>query len=172
MARRSELAVDARRRQLAQQVLVEVSLGVALRDGERFNHVHGGDEQARLLNHELRVGHVLAERRAAVEAAEVREHLVAHDLEHLLGLDVPELRPAQVLLLGAEDGLERLLRSLGAFFVPRLSDVEQAREHEEGDLLDDRERIGDSAGPELRPELVDVVLQLAGDHALLLSGGG
>ena len=59
--RRAELAVDAGGRQLAEQVLVEVALGVALGDGECVNHVHGGHEQAWLLNHQLRVVHVLAE---------------------------------------------------------------------------------------------------------------
>ena len=36
--------------------------------------------------------------------------------------------------------------------VTRLVDVEKAREHEIGDLLDDGERIRDSALPELKPK--------------------
>jgi hypothetical protein len=41
-----------------------------------------GHQQARLLDHQLRVLHVLAKRRAAVQLAEVREHFVAHHAQH------------------------------------------------------------------------------------------
>ena len=66
--RRAELAVDAGRGQLAEQVLVEVALGVALGERQLVDHVHRRDQQARLLDHELGVLHVLGEGRAAVAA--------------------------------------------------------------------------------------------------------
>ena len=170
--RGAKLAVDARRRELAEQVLVEVALGVALVERQGVDHVHRRDQEARLLDHELRVLHVLGEGRAALELAEVREDLVAHHREHLLRRrHVPHLTPAEVLLLGPEDRLVRLLGELRPLLVPGLGHVEQPREHQEGDLLDHRERVGDPARPELLPQLVDVALELAGDHeARLLSG--
>ena len=45
------------------------------------------------------------------------------------------------------------------FSALRLGDVEQPGEHQERNLLDDRERVGDAPGPELGPELVDLVAQ-------------
>ena len=97
--------------------------------------------------------------------AEVREDLVPHELEHLLGGQVLEVRPAEILLLLAELPVMELARARGTFLGPRLGDVEQPGEHQERDLLDDRERVGDAPGPELGPELVDLVAQRSGDHA-------
>ncbi len=48
---------------------------------------------------------------AAVDL-EMREDLVAHEREHLVGAQVPELRPAQVLLVILEAALERLAGAL------------------------------------------------------------
>ena len=48
----------------------------------------------------------------------------------------------------------------------RFADVEHAREHEEGDLLDDRERVGDAARVEAEPQLVDVGTEGASNHGV------
>ena len=81
--------------------------------------------------------------------------------KHLLRAFVPEVRPAERAAPWPGKA------ALNGFFVRsrasrsgRLGDVEQPREHQERDLLDDRQRVGDAAGPELFPELVDVALQL------------
>ena len=37
--------------------------------------------------------------------------------------------------------------------------------HEVGDLLDDRQRVGQPAGPEGLPERVNFAFQFAGDHS-------
>ena len=63
--RRAELAVDAGRGQLAEQVLVEIALGVAFGERQLVDHVHGLDQKARLLDHQLRVLHELGEGGAA-----------------------------------------------------------------------------------------------------------
>jgi hypothetical protein len=118
------------------------------------------DQEARLLDHQLRVLHVLGEARPAVQLAEVREHLVAHHPQHLEPAELLEVLPAS-----AGRCFPRTTRAKGFLcarpaLVGRLHHVEQAREHQERDLLDDRERVGDAAGPELGPELVDVALLL------------
>jgi hypothetical protein len=43
--------------------------------------------------------------------------------------------------------------------------VQAADEQQVGDLLDHLQRVGDAAGPEGIPDLVDLVLDVAGDHA-------
>ena len=65
VARRAELAVDAGRRQLAQQVLIEIALGVALGQRQLVDHVDRLHQKARLLDHQLRVLHELGEGGAA-----------------------------------------------------------------------------------------------------------
>ena len=47
---------------------------------------------------------------------------------HLLGRRVPDMRPAQVLLIVLEAPLEGLARALLAVLVARFVDVEQARD--------------------------------------------
>jgi hypothetical protein len=37
------------------------------------------------------------------------------------------------------------------------------REHQNGNLLDDHKRAGDTAGPEFRPKLVDLAFELTAD---------
>ena len=112
---RAELAVDAGRGQLAEQVLVEVALGVALVSGSSSIMFDRRDQQARLLDHELGVLHVLAEGRAAVELAEVREDLVADDGSISSPLpSLPEvLDQRRCCSSGRRSRLERLLGALG-----------------------------------------------------------
>jgi len=44
--------------------------------------------------------------------------------------------------------------------------VQSADEEQVGDLLDDFDGIGDAAGPEGIPDLIDLILDGAGDHGL------
>jgi len=46
--------------------------------------------------------------------------------------------------------------------------IQPAQEEQVGDLLDDFERVGDAAGPEGVPDLVDLALDGAGDHRWFL----
>src|SRR5262249_3830602 len=80
--------------------------------------------------------------------------------------ELGEVLPAIILHLGLgpEVPLERLAGATGLLLLPRLGDVEHPQEHQERDLLDDRQRVRDPALPELGPEPVHVVLQLSGDH--------
>ena len=52
--------------ELAEQVLVEVALGVALGQRQGVDHVDRRDQQAGLLDHQLGVVHVLSKGRFAV----------------------------------------------------------------------------------------------------------
>ena len=172
VARGAELAVDAGGGELGQQVLVEVALDVALGERQVVDHVDRRDQQRRLLDHQLGVLEVLLEGGLLRtlggihldDGLEVREDLVAHQRQHVVGAELAEVRPAQVLLVIGKDALEGLFGAGGALLVARLGDVEQAREHQERDLFDDGQRVSDAAGPELGPELVDAAFQFAGDH--------
>ena len=86
--------------------------------------------------------------------------------EHLVAAQVAELFPTQVLLVKVGvfvspevDAGKRLMFCMLAFPLLLLGAFalrsEQAREHEERDLFDHGQRVGDAAGPELFPELVD-----------------
>ena len=56
----------------------------------------------------------------------------------------------------------------GFVFLQRVEIVEPLQEKQVGDLLDDYERVGDTAGPEGIPESVDFTADFAGEHE---SGG-
>ena len=164
MARGAELAVDARRGQLAEQVFIQVALGVACGERQVVDHVDRLYQKAGLLDHQLRILHEFGERGADGRLAEMREDPVAHQRQHLVGTQMAELRPAEFLFIGIEPALELGTAALQAVFVASFVHVEQAHEDQEGDLLDHRQRIGDAAGPELGPEGIDLLFQFAGYH--------
>ena len=85
------------------------------------------------------------------------EELVADDGEHAVATFIAQVGPTEVLLFGREGALEVLLESGGALFFARLGDVQQAGEHQVGNLLDDGDGIGDATGVEVQPEGVDFV---------------
>ena len=62
-----------------------------------------------------------------------------------------ELRPAQMLLVGAEAALRWFAQAAGALFGHELVVVEPAHEDEVGGLLDHCERVGDAIVPERGP---------------------
>ena len=163
MARRPELAVDACGSQLAEQVFVEVALGVASCERQVVDHVDRLHQKAGLLDHQLRVLHKLGEGGDGC-LAEMREYPVAHQRQHLVGTQMAELRPAEFLFISIEPTLELDTAALQAVFVAGLIHVEQAHEYQEGDLLDHRQRIGDATGPELGPEGINLLFQFAGYH--------
>jgi hypothetical protein len=132
------------------------------------------DQQARVQDHQLGVLHVFGEGRRAVELAEVGEDLVAYHAEHLDGVSVLEVAPAQVLLVVGEDALVGLPGPGRLLLASDLGHVEQAGEHQERDLLDDGEGVGDPARPELGPQGVDLALLRGAEgahEARLLAGG-
>lgn len=78
--------------------------------------------------------------------------------------------PAEVLVVSREDFGGGAAASLFALLVLGFGDIEHAGEEQEGDLLDDLERVGNAAGPELFPELIDFVAEVAGNHVVLGNG--
>ena len=114
VARRAELAVLSGGGNLAEHVLVEVALGVAVGHVDAVELVdHVGQHTGRR-HHEEGILHVVAVCRAPLagvglallpERLDEGEHPVSHRLEQLLGSGVLETRPAQPVLIDAEDRL-------------------------------------------------------------------
>jgi hypothetical protein len=103
--------------------------------------------------------------------------VLVHDLEHFLGLEMLEARPAAIfvgapaafadaVLAFGEDAAFELpeLEAGGLVFLQRVEVVEALEKEEVGDLLDDFEGIGNAAGPEGISEGVNLTADLAGEH--------
>ena len=56
------------------------------------------------------------------------------------------------------------LSRVGLVLLERLQVVEPADEEQVGDLLDHLQRVGDAAGPEGIPDLVDLATNFVGEH--------
>ena len=137
--------------------------------GRGVDHVDGRHHEAGLLDEELGVFHVFAQRAGLLaELAEVRKDFVAHQGQHGLAAEVLEVRPPQRLLVGGEQAAEPLgraaLQPLVFLLFGAFAKIEQPGKGEEGNLFDDGQRVGDAARPEFFPELVDACFELAGDH--------
>ena len=97
MARRAELAVLAGAGNLAQHVLVEVALGVAVVHRHLVDHVHHLGQQRGRGDGEAGVLHVVRKGAAvAAQTAHEGEHMLADHGVHLGRREVLEARPAQV----------------------------------------------------------------------------
>ena len=113
----------------------------------------------------------------AAQRAQEREDVLADHGVHVGRGEVLEARPAQVLVgaalgvlaLGEDPPLHRLLEPGGLVLLQRVQVVQAAQEEQVGDLLDHLQRVGDAAGPEGVPDLVDLALDVAGDHRVVLS---
>lgn len=96
--RRAELAVLPGGRDLAEHVLVEITLGVPIVHPDSVELLDRLREQRRRRDTETRVLHVLAESRALpAECAQEREDVLVHHREHLARFERFKARPAQVL---------------------------------------------------------------------------
>ena len=116
----------------------------------------------------MSVFHVLGERVLRIvttasvssEIPEVRKEFVPNDRQHLFATAMLELRPPHVLLLRREEHARELLTLASVlirepFFSHALPHVEQSGKHQERDLFDDGQRIGNPTRPELFPEFVN-----------------
>ena len=91
-------------------------------------------------------------------------------LEHLLGGGLFEAGPAEMILLLVEDRVFDRLASAGGFgLLERLELVEALDEEQVGELFDDGERVGDTAGPHGVPDAVDLGFDFAGDPDCVLT---
>ena len=150
MTRGAELPVLPGGRDLAEHVLVEVALGVAVGHVDAVELIHHVRQHAGRGHHEEGVSHVVCVRRASVaigvpalpQGLHEGEHLVAHGREHLLGSGLPEARPANGVLIGSEDWpFDGLTGACGLALLQRVQLVEPFDEEEVGQLLDDREGV-------------------------------
>ena len=171
VARRAELPVLPGGGDLAEHVLVEITLGVAVGHVDVVELVdHVGQHPGRG-HHEEGVLHVMGVGRSLVRVPRLAqrfdegEHLVPHRLEHRLGRKLLETRPTQSVLAGGEHRpLDRVAGAGGFALLERVQLVQTLDEQQVGELLDDRERVRDAAGPHGVPDSVDLGLQLTGDH--------
>jgi hypothetical protein len=174
--RRAELPVLPGARDLAEHVLVEVPLGVAVLHRHVVEQVHHLGRQCRRRNGEARILHVMrVSRVVSAERPQKREHVLPDDGVHLGGSEVLEARPAQVIVRPAaaladvvlscwkHPSRHRLAQPGGSVLFERVEIVEPAEEQQIGDLLDDFDGIGDAARPECVPDLVDLTLDSAGN---------
>ncbi len=101
--------------------------------------------------------------------------MFADHCEHVGGREMLEARPAivrrrarrprmVVLPSGKNRRSMRLLQPDGFEFFERVQLVQTLDEQQVSDLLDDFERVGDPAGPEGIPDLVDLIANFAGEH--------
>jgi hypothetical protein len=97
--RRAELTVLACRRDLAEHVLVDITLGIPIIHADGVELLGRLREQRRRRNAETWVLHVLAESRAlAAERTQKREDALVDDSEHLARLERLEARPPEILV--------------------------------------------------------------------------
>jgi len=179
MARRAELSVLPGARDLTEHVLVEIALGVAVlhrHGGKQVHHLgqqrRRGDGEARIL-HVMGIGGTIPAQRP-----QPRKNVLADNGVHLGRREILEMRPPEMLirallriLARREDAVRhRLFQPRGLVLLQRVQVVQAAQEEQVSDLLNDFERVGNAAGPECVPDLVDLALDGAGDHFPLFSG--
>ena len=142
VARRAELPVLSGGGDLAEHVLVDVALGVALLHRHLVEQVHHLGQQRRSRDCEARVLHVVrvggvgtAELLGQV-SAQIGEDVLPHHREHLGRDEVLEARPAEVLVgptLGVlafreDPPFHRLLEPIGLVLLQRVHVVEPTEE--------------------------------------------
>ena len=138
-------------------VFVEVPFGVGFREGHFLNGIHGGDHEAAAGDEAVGILEEYAELADLDHAiAEESEPLVPNEREHFRAAKVTEAAPPEFLLIRTEVAAgEGLIQPAGAAFLPGLGEVQQSEEHEIGNLLNDGDGIGDSAGMEGEPKGID-----------------
>jgi hypothetical protein len=141
-----ELPVLPRRGDLAQHVLVDVALGIAVLHGHGVQQVHHLRQQPRRRDgeagvlHVLRVGGVVAAQRAQKRKDVLRDHGV-----HVRRSEVLEARPAEVVVrpvpgvraFGKHTARHRLTQLGGLALLQRVQLVQPLQKEQIGDLFDD-----------------------------------
>jgi hypothetical protein len=99
--------------------------------------------------------------------------MLVHHLHHLARLEILEARPAQIVVgaaffvaAGGEDTpLHRFVQAAALQFFKGVQLVEPLDKQQVGDLLDDGERVRYTAGPEVIPNSINLISNIAGEHA-------
>ena len=101
--------------------------------------------------------------------------MLANQFVHVGGREMLEARPAIVrvgtrrkamviIAFGKQPPLDGLLQPSGFQLFERLQLVQPLDEKQISDLLDDFQRIGNPAGPERIPDLIDLITNFVGKH--------
>ena len=179
VARRAELAVGAGGGKLAQHVLVDVALGVAVVHGDAVDQVDGlGDK--RLRDGEAGIAHVLRIGGAFAEGAQPGKDVIGKETVHCLRRGVLQALPAEVLVGRAfgvvalrEDAPRHRPSEAGCLAFLQLLHLVKALEEEQiRDLLDNVYGVGDAARPEGVPDTIYLIANITCEHAVPLSHPG
>ena len=171
VARRAELAVGAALGNLAEQVFVNVAHDVLVVQVEAVQRIHHAHQHTGRRHKEQRILHIAGEGSILAGMKLVldeREHQLVHVLEHGFRLEMAEFAPAAILMRFVENGVDDFHVKSGRIgLLAQLVVVQNFDEHEVGDLLNHRQRIGHAGRPEDVPNAIDFVFQFAGNHTYL-----
>jgi hypothetical protein len=152
VARRAELAVDAGGAELAQHVFVEIALDVAVAQRQQVDLVTA--ETSRLALGIRQVASFMYSPK--VVFLPPRSRRCGNTWSRTWrSISRRRIRSSSSSAGSAGRGrilVRRFAGAAGQLLEAGFVDVQQAREHQEGNLLDNGERVGDAAGPEFRPE--------------------
>lgn len=182
VARCAKLAVLPGARDLREHVFVEIALGVAIVHRQLGDEIDDLDQQRRRRDREARALHMRGVGSAGLgHAAQEREDVLGHDLEHRCRIVVLQPRPAHrligdaalladaVLAVRKDAALDGLLEPVRLRLFQGLGVVQPAHEQKISNLLDHLERVGDATRPERVPHPIDFRTQLTRQHAVAVS---
>ena len=157
VTRGAKLAACPRGVEPAEQILVKIALHILVLRGNLhgIDRFAGFDEQARFVDLELGIRHLLGERAAAAaERLQEREDLFLDVLERVLRFQICPVRPAEFWI--RKNRLTFLAPQPNVAFSILFGFIEALEEKQKRKLLDRIERIGKTARPEFVPERVNL----------------
>ncbi len=165
MLGRAKLPVDTGRRELGEQVLVEVALGVPVIELNFIEHLHHPVKQLWRVDLEVRVPHGLCKQAPfSADGFDKVKHpsFLPEQAEHLLGVFVFEDIPTKLPLSFRENGiLDFHFQLVCLFFFQLLLAVKAADKKQIGNLLDNAQRVRHPVLPEFPPYSVDIASLLS-----------
>jgi hypothetical protein len=169
MPRCPELTVCTGIGELAEHLLINVALSVAVVHGNVVDEVHRFGQEGGCGDGEAGVAHVVGIRGVVAEGTEKGKDMIPRSLVHRAGLKILEAFPALLFIRHAlwvvtfgEDSASEGLFEARSFALLDLLHLIQAFEKEEvGDLFDDLDRVGNATRPESIPDAVNLIAYFA-----------